>query len=686
MVNDPSTSRGIVRDCSRSVNHSVSGCTRRAVLVGASTAFLSRHAAADGIAVPIRLQAELLSKVASYDRNFEARTGERVRTLLLMKQGDPESGRAAVEMKSALSSIPTIGALPHEEELATYSDPAALAEMCKTRKISILYLAPGFSQQVDALRETIGTLSLLSVGSLAEYVPNGIVLGFDLVSGRSKLLVNLTQARRQQSRVSGRDSEADQGVRMTMPGAWSSRSPAHRHSAFAPYGRRPFDEQRRARHGRHRRRRAGAPRREHRHHRFEVAGNRHHRARRRRRASPPRSCAATASTRSTKPSTFSRSASRPAIRCATPTSDRAAWLMTGDRGNHFLLFVNGHAVNEPLYGSAQFGRGLGIPLELIDHLEVVIGPGSVLYGSSAMFGVINVITKRAKDFAGTHVIGETEVGKSYRAAAGAGYQLGATDGAHARARAITRRKVPPSPSVRRTSASTTSPARPSCGVTKGPADGIWQGKASNSYYSYVPGAVLRLSSGNLEVNLRATTYKRSAPYAAYLSPVPGDFDYPDNYDLDRSASADIAYRIRPTALLDVSARVYGDTYDTQKLYTSSTRSNCIYGDTSPCRYRFIGISQWVGTEVQTSFNWLKDSSFVTLVGADVRLVGVQAKQDIQNADTGAYRESSSNVIPRPATTSSRKSSAPICSKRGRPPLGSRSTPARASTRASATTR
>jgi hypothetical protein len=158
---------------------------------------LAARAGADAVTVPIRLQAELLSKVASYDRNFGARTGERVRTLLLVKEGDPESSRAAAEMKSALSSIPTIGALPHEEDLATYSEPAALAETCRARQVSILYVAPGFSQQVDALRETVGTLSLLTVGSLAEYIPNGIVLGFDVVSGRSKLLVNLTQARRQ---------------------------------------------------------------------------------------------------------------------------------------------------------------------------------------------------------------------------------------------------------------------------------------------------------------------------------------------------------------------------------------------------------------------------------------------------------------------------------------------------------
>ena len=196
-VNDPSTNGGTGRVSSRSINHSVRECTRRAALVGTSTLFLQRRGAAEGIAVPIRLQAELLAKVASYDRNFEARTGERVRTLLLVKQGDPESSRAAAEMKSALSSMPTIGTLPHDEEMATYSDSAALAETCRARKVSILYVAPGFSDHVDTLRETVGALSLLSVGSLAEYVPQGIVLGFDLVSGRSKLLVNLTQARRQ---------------------------------------------------------------------------------------------------------------------------------------------------------------------------------------------------------------------------------------------------------------------------------------------------------------------------------------------------------------------------------------------------------------------------------------------------------------------------------------------------------
>src|SRR5262249_14991846 len=38
-------------------------------------------------------------------------------------------------------------------------------------------------------------------------------------------------------------------------------------------------------------------------------------------------------------------------------------LLPYDRGSHFLLLVDGHAVNEPLFGSAFFDRGAGVPFE-----------------------------------------------------------------------------------------------------------------------------------------------------------------------------------------------------------------------------------------------------------------------------------------------------------------------------------
>jgi hypothetical protein len=40
-------------------------------------------------------------------------------------------------------------------------------------------------------------VDVLSATGVPDYVPSGIVLGFDVVSGRPKLLVHLTQARLQ---------------------------------------------------------------------------------------------------------------------------------------------------------------------------------------------------------------------------------------------------------------------------------------------------------------------------------------------------------------------------------------------------------------------------------------------------------------------------------------------------------
>ena len=39
----------------------------------------------------------------------------------------------------------------------------------------------------------------------------------------------------------------------------------------------------------------------------------------------------------------------------------------------------------------------GIPNMIIDRLEIVKGPSSTLYGSEAVAGVINIITKNPKD-------------------------------------------------------------------------------------------------------------------------------------------------------------------------------------------------------------------------------------------------------------------------------------------------
>ncbi|MGM0427840.1 MAG: TonB-dependent receptor plug domain-containing protein [Thermodesulfobacteriota bacterium] len=63
----------------------------------------------------------------------------------------------------------------------------------------------------------------------------------------------------------------------------------------------------------------------------------------------------------------------------------------GMAGNATQIRVNGVTVNSPSLGTADVAK---IPLNSIERIEVVKGSGSVLYGSGAMAGTINIITKR----------------------------------------------------------------------------------------------------------------------------------------------------------------------------------------------------------------------------------------------------------------------------------------------------
>ncbi|HET6147793.1 MAG TPA: TonB-dependent receptor [Polyangia bacterium] len=64
--------------------------------------------------------------------------------------------------------------------------------------------------------------------------------------------------------------------------------------------------------------------------------------------------------------------------------------MWGHEGK-ILLMIDGKEMNELLFSNMQLGNEF--PVELIERVEVVRGPGSVIYGGSAELSVINVVTR-----------------------------------------------------------------------------------------------------------------------------------------------------------------------------------------------------------------------------------------------------------------------------------------------------
>jgi YfiR/HmsC-like len=153
--------------------------------------------AAESDEVPAEIQAELLAKLAAYDRNFGARAGDAVRVLIVAKLDRTKSQLSAAEMKSALANIDRIGGLPHQEIVVSYEGADALAHRCRSERIAAIYLTPGFEDDIEQIRASLSTVSVLSLGAVADYVPRGVVLGFELESGKPKILLNLGQARLQ---------------------------------------------------------------------------------------------------------------------------------------------------------------------------------------------------------------------------------------------------------------------------------------------------------------------------------------------------------------------------------------------------------------------------------------------------------------------------------------------------------
>lgn len=73
----------------------------------------------------------------------------------------------------------------------------------------------------------------------------------------------------------------------------------------------------------------------------------------------------------------------------------------GDYSSRVLLLLDGVRLNEAIYDSATAGNEFPVEVELIDRIEYIPGPGSALYGSNALLGVVNVVTRSPSQRPGT---------------------------------------------------------------------------------------------------------------------------------------------------------------------------------------------------------------------------------------------------------------------------------------------
>jgi iron complex outermembrane receptor protein len=94
-----------------------------------------------------------------------------------------------------------------------------------------------------------------------------------------------------------------------------------------------------------------------------------------------------------------------------------------DYNNRVLVLVDGHRFNDNVYDQALIGNDFPVDLALVQRIEIIRGPGSALYGTSAFFAVINVVLRPGSAVGGSESTLEAGSLDTFRARTSYGTRL-----------------------------------------------------------------------------------------------------------------------------------------------------------------------------------------------------------------------------------------------------------------------
>jgi len=97
--------------------------------------------------------------------------------------------------------------------------------------------------------------------------------------------------------------------------------------------------------------------------------------------------------------------------------------MPGDYNTRVLLLIDGNRVNDTVYDQAFLGSEFPLDLDSVDRVEFIPGQGSAVHGANALYGVVNVITRKATGTAATELSATLAQGHSRQLRVGQGLSL-----------------------------------------------------------------------------------------------------------------------------------------------------------------------------------------------------------------------------------------------------------------------
>lgn len=276
----------------------------------------------------------------------------------------------------------------------------------------------------------------------------------------------------------------------------------------------------------------------------------------------------------------------------------------GDYNTRVLLLVDGHRINDNVFDQAYLGTEFPIDVDLIERVEFIRGPSSSLYGGSAFFGVINVITKRGHDIRGATASFEAGSFGTYkgRFSYGADFKDGlemlvSASVYHSRGQRLFYREFD--------------------------APETNNGFADNADYDQSHSILANLSYRDFRLQAVHSSREKGIPTAAFGTV----FNDPRTHTVDADAYVDLGYQHTFSNTVDVTGRLFYDRYDYDGTYVVD------YAGTGTPPYvenKDFTIGRWWGLELNASKNLAKHR-----VTAGLEYRG-NLRQDQGNYDADPY--------------------------------------------------
>ena len=172
---------------------------RAATLVAALWLLVSSFALsslAQDAAVPIALQIELVGRLLWYERGLQKSSERQLRALILERPRDAVSARMAAQLATQLSGA-TLGGRQVALARVTYESVEQVARAAQQQRAYLAWFTAGFGELSGELGRALGARGVLTISSHGPDATRGVVLGFELTSGKPRILLNLNQARAQ---------------------------------------------------------------------------------------------------------------------------------------------------------------------------------------------------------------------------------------------------------------------------------------------------------------------------------------------------------------------------------------------------------------------------------------------------------------------------------------------------------